>query len=104
MLLRVFKQNRGRWCVATLMTLLCGCAHDPAPKARCHGPWTWVNAPAQALTGGVSRSHSPSGNVPAQPGPADSSVEKHDTPSKDARGGNGLVKLPLEIPPTGGHP
>jgi hypothetical protein len=46
--------DAGCWMGLTAV-LLTGCAHDPAPKARCHGPWVWVNAPVQpAPAAGIS--------------------------------------------------
>jgi hypothetical protein len=37
----------GRWCwLGWSAVMLSACAHDPAPKARCHGPWVWVTPAA----------------------------------------------------------
>jgi hypothetical protein len=34
------------WCWTVFVpVLLASCAHDPAPKAHCHGPWIWLNEP-----------------------------------------------------------
>ena len=47
----------GCWSVcgrAGVLAVLASCAHDPAPKAPCHGPWVWINAPAQPAAAGIS--------------------------------------------------
>jgi hypothetical protein len=73
--------NRRRWCIAALMALLGGCAHDPAPKAGCHGPWIWIT-----------------------PGLAGGSVKKQNAAPKGAEGRRGPSELQPETPPAGGHP
>ena len=50
--------GRAGW-MGGLVLMLSACAHDPAPKARCHGPWVWLT---------------PAGGSSA--GPADSALSK----------------------------
>jgi hypothetical protein len=78
MLLRVLKHNRRRWCIAALMALLGGCAHDPAPKARCHGPWIWIT-------------------------PAGGTTKNPDAASTGTAGGRGPSDSRLENVPSAGH-
>jgi hypothetical protein len=92
MLIRVFKHNHRRGCIAAAMALLGGCAHEPAPKARCHGPWVWVNG-SPGLADGPPAAGSPAGGTPKNPEEA----------SKGADGPRGPSQPRLENVPSAGH-
>jgi hypothetical protein len=91
MTMRVMKGSQTRCWAAVGSLLLVGCAHDPAPKAHCHGPWIWltpaggtpaVGIPAKQSTRPQDAHRTPPaspfgdrpraapGDAPAQPGDA----------------------------------
>jgi hypothetical protein len=73
-----------RCCIGMLAVLLSACAHDPAPRARCHGPWVWVTVPTTGL--------------------ADSALKHRAARSKSANGHLELSVPGSDTPPAGGPP
>jgi hypothetical protein len=51
MMIRRVSAMRGRCWMGWAAVLLSACAHDPAPKARCHGPWIWLTPAAGSSAG-----------------------------------------------------
>jgi len=61
--------GRRRCWITGMAVMLSACAHDPAPKARCHGPWVWVTPAAGNPTGaadGISSSPTTGRDEPQQ--------------------------------------
>lgn len=76
--------GRRRCWMGGLAVMLSACAHDPAPKARCHGPWVWVTPAAG----------------PADGGPADGKVSKPRASHRAATPGS--IHAPAQ-PAAAGH-